>query len=69
MAFQLCAARPKSAEMLRRSSQNNLVASSSLGKCLRDLMILRGYALMLSIALVVYITRRTAGVNTKNGMV
>ena len=39
--------------MFLRASQISLLAASSLGKCPRVLMILRSWALMLSIALVV----------------
>ncbi len=50
--FQLFAARPQSAVMLRRASQISLVAASSFGKCPRVLRILRNLAFTLSMALV-----------------
>jgi transposase InsO family protein len=49
---QFLAVRPQSAVMLRRASQSSLLATSSVGKCPRDLMILRSCALMLSMALI-----------------
>ena len=45
--------RPWLAVMLRRASQINLVAASSLGKCPLVLMILRNWLCKLSMALVV----------------
>jgi group II intron reverse transcriptase/maturase len=52
-SFQLCAALPQSAVMLRRASHMSLFAASSVGKWPRVLMILRTRAFTLSIALVV----------------
>ncbi|KPX93821.1 Unknown protein sequence [Pseudomonas amygdali pv. mori] len=41
--------------MARNPSHISFVAASSVGKCPRVLMILRNWALMLSMALVVYL--------------
>ena len=62
------AARTLLPSTLRSASQSNLIAASSLGKCPRVLMIFRSCICRLSMALVVYMIRRTAGGKAKNGI-